>query len=119
MISRGGRPVVGFGLGGTSYEAAIAANPQHLDMKAKATAPDLTDAQLSAPMTSVASSLSTCGAPDDMKVTIKVAVKLGKAVGVTIVTDPPNRGVASCLDRLVRGLRWPSNPKLDSFTTRY
>jgi hypothetical protein len=99
-------------------EAAIAANPQHLDMRHAATA-DLTNEQLSAPMASVASSLQGCGAPDDMKITIKVAVKLGKAAGVTVETDPRSDAVAVCVDRLVRGLRWPSSPKLDSFVTRY
>jgi hypothetical protein len=121
MISYGGRSVAGFALGSAkkmSYEEAIAANPQQLDMR-RASGPDLTDAQLSAPMSVVASSLQTCGAPDNMKVTVKVAVKLGKALGVTVTTDPSDAGVASCLDRLVRGLRWPSSPKLDSFVTRY
>jgi hypothetical protein len=120
-ISRGGRPVPGFSIGvaGASYEAAIAANPQHLDMRHAAAGPDLTDEQLSAPMRTVTSSLSTCGATDDMKVTVKIAVKLGKAVGVSVATDPPNAAVASCVDRVARGLRWPSSPKLDSFTTSY
>ena len=123
MISRGGRPVAGFALGSPkktmSYEDAITANPQHIDMKAKAGVPDLTNEQLTAPMTSVASSLQGCGVPDDMKVTIRVAVKLGKAVGVTVTTDPFDAAVASCVDRLVRKLTWPSNLKLDSFTTQF
>jgi hypothetical protein len=123
MISRNGRSVAGFGLGAGSskpmtYDEAIAANPQEVHAGEKS-GPDLTDEQLSAPMKAVGQFLVNCGAPDDMKLVIKVAVKLGKPVGVTVETDPPNSGIASCLDRAVRGLRWPSNPKLDSFTSRY
>jgi len=63
--------------------------------------------------------ISGCGAPDSMKVTVKVAVKNGRAVGVSVYTNPPNAAVASCVDRHVRGLGWPPNPKMDSFTTTY
>lgn len=120
MITRGGRAVVGFGLGAPlSYEAAIAANPQQVDMGAHSTTPDLTDDQLAAPMTIVASALPKCGTPDDMKVTVKVAIKLGKAIGVSVTTEPANPGVVSCVDRMVRKLQWPSSSKLDSFITRY
>ena len=65
--------------------------------------PDLSDAQLNAPMRNAAF-ISGCGAPDSMKVTVKVAVKMGRAVGVSVYTNPPNAGVASCIDRAVRGL---------------
>ena len=115
----GGGAGGGYAPGGMSYEAAIAANPQQIDMNGHATGPDLTDGQLSAPMTRTRRFLSACGAPGDMKVTVRVAVKLGRAVGVSVDTSPPNGGIASCVDHSVRGLTWPSNPKLDSFTTRY
>ncbi len=64
--------------------------------------PDLTDAQLSAPLRH-ASFISGCGAPDDMHVTVRVAVKMGRAVGVTVSTNPPSGGVAACIDGAVRG----------------
>jgi eukaryotic-like serine/threonine-protein kinase len=104
-------------VGGMSYEQAIASNNQEITMGAKA-GPDLTDAQLSAPMRN-ASFISGCGAPSDMKVTVRVAVKGGRAAGVTVSTNPPNSGVAACVDRHVRGLSWPANAKMDSFTTTY
>ncbi len=104
--------------GGMSYEAALAANPQQIDMNGHATGPDLTDQQLSGPMRN-ATFLSACGAPDSMHVTVKVAVKMGRAIGVSVYTTPPNAGVASCVDHAVRGLAWPANPKMDSFTTTY
>ena len=80
--------------------------------------PDLPDAQLSAPMKNAAF-ISACGAPDSMKVTVKVAIKMGRAVGVSVYTNPPNAGVASCIDGAVRRLGWPANPKMDSFVTSY
>ena len=108
----------GGGAGGMSYEAALAANPQQIDMSGHVTGPDLTDGQLSAPMRNT-SFLSACGAPDSMKVTVRVAVKLGRAIGVSVYTTPPNGAVASCVDHAVRTLTWPSNAKMDSFTTTY
>ena len=119
MISLRGRQVVGFALDKPmGYDEAIAANPQQIDMT-QTSGPDLTNDQLSAPMKNVGLFLTNCGAPDDMKITVKVAIKLGRAIGVTVETDPPNSSVASCLDRSVRKLKWPSSPKLDSFVTRY
>lgn len=112
----GGGGAPGF-VGGMSYEQALASNNQEITMGAKG-GPDLTDAQLSAPMKN-ASFISSCGAPDSMKVTVRVAVKNGRAYGVSVYTNPPNAAVAACVDRHVRGLGWPSNPKLDSFTTTY
>ena len=80
--------------------------------------PDLTDQQLSGPMRN-ATFLGSCGAPDSMHVTVKVAIKMGRAIGVSVYTTPPNGGVAGCVDRAVRGLAWPVNQKMDSFVTTY
>jgi hypothetical protein len=112
----GGGGGAGF-VGGMSYEQAIASNNQEITMGAKS-GPDLTDGQLSAPMKN-ASFINGCGAPESMHVTVRVAVKNGRAWGVSVSTNPPNQGVAACVDRHVRGLGWPSNPKMDSFTTTY
>lgn len=103
---------------GMSYEQALNSNNEEMTMGAKG-GPDLTDGQLQGPMRNVGSFLASCGAPDSMKVTVKVAIKNGRAVGVTVSTDPANPGVGSCIDRSVRGLSWPSNPKMDTLTTRY
>lgn len=65
-----------------------------------------------------ASFISGCGAPDSMKVTVKIAIKNGRAVGVSVYTNPSDGKVASCVDRHVRGLGWPNSAK-DSFTTTY
>jgi hypothetical protein len=121
-ISRGGHPVAGFGLGDdVSYEEAVNAvapssNLEQVNAYGQTSDTDLTDAQLSAPMASV---LPACKVPDNTKVTIKVAVRHGRAVGVTVETSPHDKAASSCVDRLVRVLRWPSSPKLDTFTTSY
>lgn len=102
---------------GPSYESALDSNNHQLNIGAHAGA-DLTDAQLSGPM-SDGTFVSECGAPDNMGVTVKVAIKMGKAVGVSVSTSPHSPDVAGCIDHHVRALSWPVSPKLDSFVTTY
>ncbi|MEO7110214.1 MAG: hypothetical protein ABI183_07250, partial [Polyangiaceae bacterium] len=103
---------------GMSFEQALNSNNQEINMGASQGGADLTDGQLSGPLHSGAF-LGACGAPDSMKVKVQVAIKSGHAVGVTVSTTPPNTGVSSCIDHAVRGMGWPSSPKMDSFTTSY
>jgi hypothetical protein len=120
----GGRPVPGFSIGvgatdTTSYEDAVNATASHLekvDQYGHAAGSDLTDAQLLTPLAGV---FPACGVPDRMKIVVKVAVKWGRAVGVTVETNPTDGRIASCVDRAIRKLSWPSSPRLDSFTTSY
>lgn len=110
-------PFRGRGPAGPTYEAAIASNKQEIVIGDKA-GPDLTDGQLTGPMRN-GTFVGECGAPDSMKVTVKVAIKLGRAVGVSVSTSPPDPDIAGCIDRYVRTFSWPSNGKMDSFTTTY
>lgn len=110
-------PFRGRGPAGPTYEAAIASNEQEIRMGSKAE-PDLTNAQLAGPMDN-GTFVGECGAPDSMKVTVKVAIKLGRAAGVSVSTRPPDPDIAGCIDRYVRTFSWPSNGKMDSFTTTY
>ena len=110
-------PFRGRGPAGPTYEAALASNTQDVTI-GKQSGPDLTDAQLSAPMRSGAF-VGECGAPDSMKVTVKVAIKTGRAAGVSVSTSPPDPDIAGCIDRYVRTFSWPSSSKMDSFTTTY
>lgn len=110
-------PFRGRGSAGPTYEAAIASNKQEIAIGGK-NEPDLTDAQLSGPMHSGAF-VGECGAPDSMKVTVKVAIKLGRPAGVSVFTSPPDPDIAGCIDRYVRTFSWPLNGKMDSFTTTY
>jgi eukaryotic-like serine/threonine-protein kinase len=106
--------------GGSSFESILNGNNETITMGQGQgqDQPDLTNAQLSAPLRH-ASFITGCGAPDDMKVMVRVAVKMGRAVGVTISTNPPSAGVAACVDRSVRGLQWPVSPKTDFVNTSY
>ncbi|HEY8072922.1 MAG TPA: hypothetical protein VIF62_02400, partial [Labilithrix sp.] len=115
---RGGRGGAGGagGPGGASYDDALNQGSD-LNMGQNG-GPDLTNAQLHGPMAN-GGFISACGAPNDMKVTVRVAVKGGRAVGVSVSTNPSNPAVASCVDHHVRSLSWPPSPKLDSFTTVY
>lgn len=116
----GGRGGAGGGafVGGMSYEAALASNNQEINIGGAKGGPDLSDAQLSTPMNN-ASFVSDCGAPKGMKVTVRVAVKMGRAVGVSVSTNPSSPAIAACIDGRVRGLGWPANAKMDSLTTTY
>jgi len=81
------------------------------------TAP-LSSAQLGAPLVH-GTFVSACGAPDDMKVVVKVAVRQGRAVNVTVKTDPSNPTVAACVERATRELQWDVSPKTDHVTVTY
>jgi hypothetical protein len=122
MKKHGGGPGGGGGAGysgGTSFESILDNNNQTINMgQGGSDVPDLTNAQLSAPLRH-ASFISGCGAPDDMKVSVGVAVKMGHPVGVTVHTTPPSPAVAACIDRSVRGLQWPVSAKTDFVTTNY
>jgi hypothetical protein len=110
-------PFRGRGPAGPTYEAALASNNQEITIGKQGGA-DLSDAQLSGPMRSGAF-VGECGAPDSMKVTVKVAIKTGRAAGVSVSTSPPDPDIAGCIDRYVRTFSWPSSAKMDSFTTTY
>ncbi len=110
-------PFRGRGPAGPTYEMALASNRQEIAIGHKSE-PDLTDAQLNRPMQSGAF-VGECGAPDSMKVTVRVAVKMGHAAGVSVSTSPLDADIAGCIDRYVRTFSWPVSSKMDSFTTTY
>jgi len=115
----GGGHAAGSGYsGGQSYEAVLNGNNERVNLGEQAGAADLTNAQLSAPLRH-SSFVVSCGAPDDMKVTVRVAVRMGVPIGVTVATQPSNGAVAACIDRAVRGLRWPASAKTDFVNTSY
>jgi hypothetical protein len=78
----------------------------------------LSSAQLGAPLVHGAFVVA-CGAPDDMKVVVKAAVRMGHAVHVTVKTEPPNPTVASCVERATHDLRWDISPKTGRVTVTY
>ncbi|MBK6696030.1 MAG: hypothetical protein IPG50_28045 [Myxococcales bacterium] len=92
-------PFRGRGPAGPTYEAALASNKQEITIGGRQV-PDLTDAQLSRPMRSGAF-VGECGAPDSMKVQVRVAIRNGRPAGVSVSTTPPHPDIAGC----IRGAR--------------
>jgi hypothetical protein len=78
----------------------------------------LSSAQLGAPLVH-GGFVVACGAPDDMKVVVKAVVRMGRAVHVTVKTQPPNPTVASCVERATHDLRWDISPKTERVTVTY
>jgi len=98
---------------GKSCEKAQDENPQTLDMRGGGgAAPDLTEAQLGAPMQS-GQFIAGCGLSQSAHADICVAVKGGKPLGVSVLVTPRNNQVATCIDRATRRLHFPSSAKLD------
>ncbi|WP_437729017.1 hypothetical protein [Sorangium sp. So ce861] len=63
--------------------------------------------------------LNACGVPSTMEVNVCAAVQNGRAVGVTITTSPSNPGIASCIAGQIRGMSFPSHPRLDVARTTF
>ena len=110
-------PPSGPGPSGPSYESAIAGNNLNLAPGMK-DVPDLTDAELAGPMRD-GTFLDACGVPTSTQVTVKIAIRSGHAVGISVYPVPPSPPMAGCIERHVKGLQWPSNAKMDSFVTTY
>jgi hypothetical protein len=111
-VGPGNHPVLA---GGMSCEGARAKYVEDYD---KAAPPDLS-AGAYGNVLNKGSYLNSCGVPPSMSVTICAAVQNGRAVGVTVTTSPPNKGVSSCVSGAVRGLSFPSHPRLDVTTTSF
>ena len=99
-----------------SYEAVVAASRS--DDAPKIPGPELSDAQLSAPMHNAAW-LAKCGVAESTKVTVRVAIQHGAPVGVSVYATPEDEAIVSCVQDHVTALRWPDNLHLDMFTTTY
>jgi hypothetical protein len=54
-----------------------------------------------------------------MRIQICAAVQNGVAIGVTVTTTPGNASVASCVATAVRGLSFPSHPRMDVTHTTF
>ncbi len=111
----GGLPVLA---GGMSCEAARDKYVEEIRIGGGNAQADLTAGQFGSVLNS-GSYVVACGTPQSMHVTVCAAVQNGRAVGVTVSTDPPSPGVASCIAGAVRRMSFPSNPKLDIATTRF
>jgi len=90
----------GGGWGGKSYDEAMKSTTSDSE------ADTLSMAECAAPVGG--SIAGNCGL--DGKATAKYYVKNGKALGVSVTTDPPNAGVNSCIAAAIGGLSWRSVP---------
>lgn len=101
----------------TSCEAALAAYNESLDLSGR-NVPDLPRAAYAAVLEN-GGYLLRCGVPSKMSIDICAAIQEGRAVGVTIVTNPPSARVRACVAAAVRSLRFPVHPRLDVTRTRF
>jgi hypothetical protein len=111
----GGFPILG---GGQSCEAAQASYVEEMNVGGPRGQADITGGQYAA-ILNRGSYFAHCGVSDSAKISICAAVQNGRAVGVTVVVNPRNRGAEGCIAAGVRGLSFPSNPKLDVTHTSF
>jgi hypothetical protein len=78
----------------------------------------LSSAQLGAPLEHE-TFVAGCGAPDDMKIVVKVTVKSGRAIDAEAKATPPNPVIEGCVEKAVRDLRWDVSPSIQHLTVRY
>jgi len=61
--------------------------------------------------------VTACGTPETIAVSLCVAIRNGRAVGVTVKTTPGDERIASCIGRAVQGMSFPPSPRLDVAST--
>lgn len=103
---------------GKSCEKAQDENPQQVSMGKSDSRPDLTNAQLGAPINN-ANAAAACGLPDAAHAAICVLVRNGKPLGVTVNVDPKNNKIAACIDRRMRRLAFPVDNRPNTVTYNY
>jgi len=103
---------------GKSCEKAQDENPQQVSMGKTNNRPDLTNAQLGAPINN-ANAAAACGLPDASHAKICVLVRNGKPLGVTVNVDPRNNKLAACIDRRMRRLAFPVDDRPNTVTYNY
>lgn len=108
----GGRPILP---GGMSCEGAQA---KYVEDYSKDAPPDLSAGAYGAVLNR-GGYLNSCGVPPSTEVNVCAAVQNGRAVGVTVSTKPSNPGLNSCIAGAVRGLSFPSHPRLDVTRTTF
>ncbi|MBW2525815.1 MAG: hypothetical protein JRI23_16650, partial [Deltaproteobacteria bacterium] len=99
-----------------SCEAAIAAYNEQWTIGGKKGPRDISAEQYGAVLNSGAY-FRHCGVPGSTGVKICAAVQNGQAVGVTVTTSPRSAKANRCIANAVRGLSFPSHPRMDVTTT--
>lgn len=104
--------------GGMSCEAARASYVEEMSIGGPRGQADITGGQYGS-ILNRGSYFSHCGVPESTGLDICAAVQNGRAVGVTVLAQPRNRTIESCVGSAVRRLGFPSNPKLDVTRTQF
>jgi hypothetical protein len=112
VVGAGGHPMVPSGM---SCEGARSRYVEDYD---KSAPPDLS-ANAYGNVLNNGKYLQGCAVPASMSLTICAAIQNGRAVGVTVTTNPKDGKVASCVAGAVRGLSFPAHPRLDVTTTSF
>lgn len=102
----------------TSCEAAIARNNEQLTIGGARGPADITR-EAYAGILQNGRYLSACSIPDRTVFEICAAVKDGRAVGITVVSSPPNSALNACVRNAVGRLKFPQNARLDVTHTRF
>jgi hypothetical protein len=102
----------------SSCEAAIARNNEQLEIGAARGAPDISR-EAYASILQNGRYLAGCSLPERTVFEICAAVKDGHAVGITVVSTPPNSKLNACVRSAVAHLKFPQNPRLDVTHTRF
>jgi len=102
----------------TSCEAAIARNNEQLTIGGARGPADITR-EAYAGILQNGRYLAGCSIPGRTVFEICAAVKDGRAVGITVVSSPPNTALNSCVRNAVGRLNFPQNARLDVTHTRF
>ncbi|HYP87991.1 MAG TPA: hypothetical protein VEQ59_07550 [Polyangiaceae bacterium] len=101
-----------------SCEAAVARNAEQLTIGGPRGPADITR-EAYASILQNGRYLAGCRVPERTVIEICAAVKNGRAVGVTVVSNPPAGTLDSCVRGAVAGLSFPQNERLDVTHTRF
>jgi hypothetical protein len=102
----------------TSCEAAIARNNEQLEIGGPRRPADITR-EAYANILQNGRYLAGCRVPDRTVIEICAAVRDGRAVGVTVVSNPPRAALDACVRGAVVRLAFPKNERLDVTHTRF
>jgi hypothetical protein len=102
----------------TSCEAAVARNNEQLELGAPRGPADITR-EAYAGVLQNGGYLRGCSIPEQTVFEICAAVKNGRAVGVTVVSNPASAELNACVRRAVSRLQFPSSERLDVTHTRF
>jgi hypothetical protein len=108
-----GGPVVS-----SSCEAAVARNNEQYEIGGPRGPADITRGAYASILEN-GRYLTGCSLPAKTVFEICAAVKGGRAVGVTVSSNPPSAALNACVRRAVSRLRFPESPRLDVTRTRF